>query len=255
MPKNEKAENEKAEKYKAEKGQEDGPLQTLSLATKANLADSRVSDKQVAVKRKITDITLSEKPLVPLPPDPKPDLIYPTRHSDKCHICRSCYRDLAEHVYLEAMQTPQAVRHFFARHFGADVTWESVKHHMTWHCDFSKQTQSGLAMLAVREEDIAAWIYRELDLVIVGTMNQLDRLHAVDCSRNPTQEFAKSAAIDRLNNTLLKARAERDRAGSQVYNLFDILMDIMSVLKDKESKQVVFDKVRQLREQLATKGR
>ena len=201
--------------------------------------------------RLLTQLGPDDKPLLPLPPDTKSDVVYGTKHEHRCSLCNSPWRTRSEHVYIEHKQKPSAVVHFFAKYIGAKVSWEAVKTHMTEHCRMQNIGMSGLAHIARRGDEVALWKYREKDLVIDSLLVEIDDVRGIDCARNPELMLKRAGTMERLTTRLNTVVKERDEAGSNGVNVFQILMDVHDALQHDECRKVIRDKVKAIRDRLS----
>ncbi len=192
-----------------------------------------------------------EEPLMDLPEDTVSDLYYPFKTEPRCNLCKSPMRERAEHVFLESKRKPQAVVNFFAQYYNRRISWECVATHMESHCTFGKIVQSGLDHISAREKSVTHWKYREYDLVLTGIMIQIDDVRGLDCSNNADLELKRTARLESLYSKLLLLRKERDEAGTQVANIFEILHEIYKSMPHENCRQIILDKVNEIRLKLA----
>ena len=226
-------------------------LQGVDLEEKVGLADATVTDIELARPRKLSEITKDEEPLMPLPPDTLGDVFYPTRFESRCVLCKSPWRERAEHIFLENAQKPAAVVTFFAHYFNAKVSWECVDTHMENHCTLSAYSKGGIKGLIMRQDEIAEWKYRERDIVIMALMVELDEIKRLDTKKNPDIQLKKSQRVESICKSIRDATRERDEAGGEMINVFDIIKDLLERLTHAESKQIIREYIRDLRVKLA----
>jgi len=209
-------------------------------------------NRPVLKPRRVAELTADDKPLIPLPPDTQADVYYNTTFEPRCVLCRSPWRERAEHWYLANKQKPNSVVNFFLQYFNAQVSWECVKTHMEHHCRFNLIGNSGLRHLAAREDDMAEWRFRELDLAITGILTEIDLIGGIQCSGKPDMQLKRSTQLERLYSKLVDFKAARDKAaaGLQI-DIFSVLMEIYQSLDHPDSKKILLDKVKSLREKLA----
>ena len=128
------------------------------------------------------DLREDAEPVIPLPPDPCPDIFYPNTYvENKCVICNSPWRTRVEHEYISQGQKANRVKVFFERHFNAKITWESISTHMNFHCDLSKIQQDGQLYYQHREDDLSIYKYREDDLALIALTDQLYEIKGMSC--------------------------------------------------------------------------
>lgn len=227
-----------------------GAVRGLELAGKSRVGDLSVSDAKLSV-RPFSSLGDGDQPSMPLPPDSHTDLQYPVRLEPRCQLCKSPWRDRAEHVYLDQGRKPQAVVNFFLKYFTAKVSWECVDQHMQHHCSFKHISQSGLRNYTIRQEDVMVWKYRELELAETALLVELDDIRGMDCAGNTELKLKRANMVERLTNRLMALKRERDESGTQAVDIFQVLKDIHDALPTLESKNVVREKVRELRERLS----
>ncbi len=190
-----------------------------------------------------SDLKETDKPIVPLPPDPMSDISYPQFVEPRCAICTSPFRDIAEHVYLESGKKPQAVLHFFAKHFDAKMNWVQINNHMDNHCDFKKIATSGLKNYEQREELIAPWIFREHQLALTALLVELDDVRGMDCSKNNDLKLRRAQMVEKLVSKILYLKEHRDNQGVYAINIFEILMELHEEMESDIDKRKIRDKM------------
>lgn len=202
------------------------------------------------------DLTADSVPIIPLPPDPCPDLHYPNSYVEhKCVICNSPWRVRLEHEFISQGQKANRVKTFFERHFGAKITWESISTHMTHHCDLSKIQQDGMLYYQHREDDLSIYKFREDDLALMALTDQLFELKGMTC-KSTDAKMKKASVMAALTKQISQIKKDRDNSGSlQNINFFKVLMDIHDKMLYEEDRQVVRAVVKQLREQLMSDGK
>lgn len=224
----------------------------LHLSNAEGVHDLSISDKVLAKPRKLSEMLDSDKPLTPIPTDLMVDTIYETRFESRCVLCRSPWRERAEHWYLEHGRKPNTVVNFFRKYFNATVSWECVDTHMNAHCTLHNIGRNGLVDLEKQEADMARWRYRELDLAITGTLSEINEMRGLNCKNKPDLMIRRSAMLDKLYARLVDYQHKREEASANLnVDVFSILMEVYQKLPDKDSKQILMDKVQQLREQHA----
>jgi len=192
------------------------------------------------------------QPLEPLPQDPMADLYYPQKVMSSCTMCKTPWRTIAEHVYLDQGRKPQSVVLFFKRYFNARVTWECVDTHMKNHCDLRRIGSSGLKNLELRQDDMLTWQYRELELAITGILAEIDDIRGMEDSRErPELRIKKSLLLRNLYKDLVGMQQIREDTIKNSVNIFTVLHDIYFSLSDAASKQIIANKVQEIKEQLS----
>ena len=203
--------------------------------------------------RAFSALLIDDKPLIPLPPDEFVGSWYQRFVEPRCTICTSPWRETVEHVYLASGRKPYAVHTFFMKHFGVRIYPETVGTHMEQHCDLSRLWKSGIAEIERRAEDFARFRGRELDLAIQALMVELDDIRGMDCRKNPDLKIKRAQMVDRLAVNIAKLKKERDElpVGSNVEGLlFQTLTDIINRLPHEECRQVVWTKIREVKDLL-----
>ena len=190
-----------------------------------------------------SDLKETDKPIVPLPPDSMSDISYPQFIEPRCAICTSPFRDIAEHVYLEAGKKPQAVLHFFHKHYDAKMNWVQINNHMDNHCDFKKIATSGLKNYEQREELIAPWIFREHQLALTALLVELDDVRGMDCSKNNDLKLRRAQMVEKLVSKILYLKEHRDNQGVYAINIFEILMELHEEMESDVDKRKIRDKM------------
>lgn len=198
----------------------------------------------------MSEITEHDKPIIPLPPDDFTDLIYITKFEARCVLCRSPWRERAEHWYLANGRKPNSVVNFFKKYFNASVSWECVDTHMNSHCTLKTLGKDGLADLEQQESELARWRYRELDLAILGTLDEINRLRGMSSMDKPDFVLRRANQLSSLYTRLVDYKRQRDEASVNMkVDVFAVLMEVYHKLPDPQSKKVMFDAVQELREQ------
>ena len=222
----------------------------LDVLDKSSIGDLTVADAKLAV-RPFSTLGNNDQPLIPLPIDTHADIQYPTRLEPRCQLCRSPLRERGEHIYLDQGRKPQSVVNFFLKFFNAKISWECVDQHMQHHCSFKHISQSGLKNYAIREEDVMHWKYREIELTETALLVELDDIRGMDCGGNCELKLKRANMVERLTTRLMSLKKDRDDSGTHSVDIFQVLKDIHDAMPTQDSKQVVRDKVRELRERLA----
>jgi hypothetical protein len=197
--------------------------------------------------RMFSDLKETDRPIVPLPPDPMSDISYPQFVEPRCAMCTSPFRDIAEHVFLESGKKPQAVLHFFHKHYDAKLNWVQVSNHMENHCDFKKIATSGLKNYEQREELIAPWIFREHHLALTALLVELDDIRGMDCSKNSDLKLRRAQMVEKLVSKILYLKERRDNNGIFSLNIFEILMEVHENMESENDKRFIRDKMTMLK--------
>ncbi|MBS1722389.1 MAG: hypothetical protein JSS66_05220 [Armatimonadetes bacterium] len=230
----------------ADSNKEKQVVQTILVPGLRNITRSVPVDK----RKYIQDLTGNETPLEPLPPDPFEGVMYPTFHENKCAICSSPYRTKVEHVFLANGESPAAVAHYFWRYYGAMVNPVAVKHHMHKHCVLTEIISSGLSMLQKRAEEFDWWRLRRSELVITGLLAQIDRIEAIRTKNQPDLELKKSAEMRALLAAYSQAQKQFEEESTEVMSVQHILADLMNLIQDEASKDIIRSYVRELRQKI-----
>jgi hypothetical protein len=218
-------------------------------------AGGRVAEGRVVESRLFSSLTADAEPLVPLPPDTMTDVDYQRRFEPRCALCNAPehLRTRAEHIYLEdPARKPQSVVNFFAKYYAARITHQCVAEHMKRHCFLDHLYRDGLQALAQEEESAMIWKYRELDLSLTSLVRQLGRIEGMDC-RTKDDLNKQNAALMAIHDRLMKLRKDRDDSAIYGINPFESLARLLEKMPTKETKKLVADEARYLRE-LLSKG-
>ena len=234
----------------------DNSWKGTELGEKSDLANPLVPDNKLMVPRLLSQITDAdaEAPLLDIPPDSLGDIYYQTRYEPRCVLCRAPgnLRERSEHWFIENAFKPASVCNFFMRYFGAKVSWECVSTHMAEHCiNLQNYNKCGLKSISMRRDEIAQWKYRELELVIDTLLLELDEVKGLDIKKSPELFLKKSQRVESITKSLREATKQRDEAGTEVVNVFEILKDLFERLTDPGSKVILRDYVKELRAKLA----
>jgi hypothetical protein len=216
-------------------------LDSIELKEKSSLSNPEIPDSRL-----LSELTENAKPLKELPPDDLIDVYYETRFEPRCALCKSPFKVLAEHVYLNNGWKPHSVMAFFREYFNARVSWDCVDAHMRRHCDFSKMGASGLKKLMVRQDSAIYWQYRELDLAIAGVLDEIDEIKGMNLERRPDMKLKQAMLLRTLYRDLAALYEKRNEASSQNVNVAKLLMDIWGELRDEESKNIIIRKVQEV---------
>jgi len=220
------------------------------MDSESELHDLTVSDKHLSKPRRLSEILDAEKPLIPIPQDTMADTVYTSKFEPRCVLCKSPWRERAEHWYLENGRRPNAVVNFFRKYFNAVVSWECVDTHMSAHCTLDFLKKSGLIDLEQQESDMARWRYRELDLAVTGTLTEINEIRGMSCKGKPDLMMRRSQLLDRLYSRLVEYKRMRDEASVNInVDIFAVLMGVYQKVSDPEAKQILMDTVRSMREQ------
>lgn len=204
-------------------------------------------DLPVEQRKYIQDLNGDEQPLHPLPPDPYDGVTYVVFHEPKCSICSSPYRTQLEHVFLANGESPSAVSQYFWHYYGVMVNPAAIKQHMTKHCVLNEITTSGLAQLQRRAEEFDWWRLRRSELVITGLLSQIDRIEGIRTKGHPELELKKSAEMRALLASYSTAQKQFEEEANEVISVRHVLADIMNLLTDESSKEIIRKYVNELR--------
>lgn len=207
-------------------------------------------EEELAQRRYLVDLKGNETPLEPLPDDPYEDVVYPCFHVDKCSICSSAYRTMAEHVYLANGESAQAVAKHFKRYYGVKVNPAAVNTHMSKHCVLKDIIPSGLEKLRKKGEELEFWRIRRSELVITGLLAQIDRVEAIRAQNNPDLELKKSAEMRYLLAAYDQAQKKFEDEANEVLGVNNILADIVRLLESEgehRAKELIRGYVKDLR--------
>ena len=224
-------------------------LAHIEVDENPDLADYSICDSDLGPVRKFRELRADEVPLEPLPPEKLTDIYYHTDHEPRCQICKSPFRTTAERVFLSNGRRPQAVVNFFLRYFNAEVSWEAVAKHMRVHCKLGEVDKSGMREIALREDEMGPYRYREKDMAITALYMQIDAVQGLTAT-TPDATFKKADMIRRLFESVVKLQKERDEEASNILNPFAIMARIMKELPDEDSKEIVRRIIREIREEL-----
>lgn len=217
-----------------------------------DLHDLSISDKQLAKPRKMSELLDTDKPIIPIPVDTMADTIYISRMEPRCVLCRSPWRERAEHWYLENGRKPNSVVNFFRKYFNAMISWECVDTHMSKHCSLESLGRNGLVDLEQQEADMARWRYRELDLAVVGTLSEINEIRGMSCKGKPDLMLRRAGLLNQLYARMVDYKRMRDEASVNMkVDVFAVLMEVYQKLPDDESRKILIATVQELREQYA----
>lgn len=233
----------------AEIDEEQEKIIKLDLVEQTNLSDLTVNDETLTKARPFSALKLSDKPIVPLPPDPCPDIFYPSSTVElKCSICMSPWRTRVEHQFIGLGQRPYRVATFFLKHFNVRLTFESIATHMANHCDLSKISQDGKLSYDPRDS-IGPWIGREDELALTALIDQLFELRSITC-KSADAKFRRASEISKIAKNIAQVKKDIDLKGHGDINFFAVLMDIHGQLKCEEDIAIVRGVIKKLREQI-----
>jgi hypothetical protein len=204
-------------------------------------------DLPVEQRKYIQDLKGDEQPFYPLPPDPYDGVTYVTFHEPKCSICSSPYKTQLEHVFLANGESPSAVSQYFWYYYGVMVNPAAIKQHMNKHCVLNEITTSGLAQLQKRAEEFDWWRLRRSELVITGLLSQIDRIEGIRTKGNPDLELKKSSEMRALLASYSTAQKQFEEEANEVISVRHVLADIMNLLTDESSKEIIRKYVNDLR--------
>lgn len=221
-------------------------LNSIELPEKSSLSNMKISDSRL-----LSELPEDTKPIKELPIDELVDVYYETRYEGKCVLCRSPFRTLAEHVYINNGSKPHSVMAFFKEYFNARVSWDCVDKHMRCHCELSKMGSSGLKKLALRQQDSGLfWQYRELELSITGILDEIDEIKGMNLDKRPEMKIKQGTLLRTLYRDLAILVEKRDEAASGSINIQKILMDIWNEMPNEEAKNVIIRKVQEVQKVL-----
>lgn len=219
---------------------------------KNDLHDISISDAQLAKPKKLSELLDTDKPIIPIPPDLMADTIYITRVEPRCVLCRSPWRERAEHWYLENGRKPNSVVNFFRKYFNAVISWECVDTHMTNHCTLESLGKSGLADLEQQEVEMSRWRYRELDLALLGTLSEINDLRGLSCKTKPDLMIRRASLLNQLYARMVEYKKMRDEVSASMnVDIFAVLMEVYQKLPDPASKNILLTVIQELREDYA----
>lgn len=224
----------------------------LSVLGGQKVADQKAADQKVVPLRLFSTLTDADQPIIPLPADVNVDLYYHHFNELRCSVCKSPWRERAEHVYLESGKNTQAVCNFFLKHFAVRLSWESTDVHMKRHVDLQNIQIRGIEAV-IRDMDEGNKVkYRERDFAIAGLTRQIDKLVAIDCNKRPEMELKRSQTVRQFYMDIASLAKERDEVGSDGINIFTVLKEIHKGLSCEVDKLFVLGKLQEIRETLAS---
>jgi hypothetical protein len=215
-----------------------------------SLHDLSISDNYLSKPRRMSELLATDKPIIPIPADTMLDTVYVTRMETRCVLCRSPWRERAEHWYLENGRRPNSVVNFFKKYFNVNISWECVDTHMSSHCTLDSLGRNGLVDLESQEADMARWRYRELDLAITGTLSEISDIRGMSCKNKPDLMLRRAGLLNQLYARLVDYKKMRDEASVNVkVDVFSVLMEVYQKLPDDDSRKILLATVQELREQ------
>lgn len=225
-------------------------MQDVDTCEKTDLCNPNVSDSTIVA---FSTLDLSSKPLRELPLIQK-DYTYPQYFEPRCNLCKSAWKDIAEHVYLTNGRKPNAVVTFFAEYFNAKITWICVDHHMKNHCDLKKISTSGLDYLKSRADNARIWEYREMDLAIIGVLAEIDELRGLNLEGRPETMLKRSSQLQKYYKDLMDYGERRDAIASECVSIFTVLKELYDEMLFPADKDIIINKVKKLKEALSAAG-
>ena len=216
-------------------------LNSIEAAEKKSLSNPKIPDSRL-----LSELPEDTQPIKDLPQDELLDVYYETRYEPRCVLCRSHFRTLAEHVYLNNGWKAHAVMAFFKEYFNARVSWDCVDAHMKKHCDLSSKGSSGLKKLALRQDAAIYWQYREMDLAITGILDEIDEIKGMNLDKKPDLKLKQSTLLRTLYRDLAALTEKRDLASTQCVNIQKILMDIWNDMPTQDTKDIILRKVQEV---------
>lgn len=226
------------------------PTVNVDTVAKPELLNPSLTDSDLITPILVSQITEDTEPLMPLPRDAVADIFYTIRVEPRCVLCKCPYRTEAEHWYVQNAYKPMAVVRFFAEYFGASISYEQVQNHMAAHCNLTDYGSKGLVQIAMGEEEVSPYIYREKQLAMTGILLQINEVQAIDTRRNPELALKKSLRLESLYKTLKDLAKERDEAGGDSLNILEVLNELIKRMPTKESQQIVIDYTKELHKKL-----
>jgi hypothetical protein len=123
----------------------------------------------------------------------------------------------------------------------------AIKQHMNKHCVLNEIVSSGLAQLQKRSED-SDWLrFKRSDLVLTGLLSQIDRVEAIRTKNNVELELKKSAEMRALLAAYSVAQKQFEEEAAGVISVRTALADIMSLITDEPSRDIIRKYVNELR--------
>jgi hypothetical protein len=220
-------------------------LNSIDLPEKISLGDYSIEDSRL-----LSELPAGFKPIKEIPSDDLVDVYYEQKFEARCTLCKSPFKTLAEHVYLNNGWKPHAVMAFFKEYFNARVSWDCVDAHMKRHCDFSKLGASGLKKLALRQDNMFLWQYREMDLAISGILDEIDEIKGMNVEKRPDLKMKQATLLRTLYRDLVDVTQKRDEASTGTINIQKLLMEIWAEMPNEESKAVIIKKVQAIQKVL-----
>lgn len=202
------------------------------------------------------ELTSASTPIKPLPPscenwEEVATIVHSQFYIEKCTICNSDLRNLAEHVFVESGKKVMSVLRFFNEYYSAKLNYTQIATHMEHHCNMKSIGVSGLKSYEEREEEINVWKFREDQLALTALMVELDDVRGMDCSKNNELKLKRATLVDRLIKSILEVKSKRDEGMVNAVNIFEVLTDIHDALSTEEDKRIVREKVKEIRIKLA----
>jgi hypothetical protein len=171
-------------------------------------------------------------------------------YSPKCAICNSPHRNLFEQVFLESGKVMNRVVLFFKEFYNARLNFTQVKQHLTKHCDFSKIETSGLMSYVKRNDLLDIWKYREYELALTAMLDELDEIRGTP-ARTLDEKIKRSTMIEKLTRNIVAIKEKRDDSTNSLPNVFEVLYDLHEIIKDDDSKRIIREKAKDLKEKLS----
>lgn len=169
-----------------------------------------------------------------------------------CKICSSPYRTIAENVYLKTNKTVVRVQQFFKKYYGAYLSTDVIRNHMSKHCDFRNISVSGLQYLKNKADEYNPWNFREIDLSIALIMEQVDVVQGLDVGKTTKSILQKSNVLKDLAKQLAELKKVQDQLvyNSDEINIMDILLTMHEKMETENDKRVIIDAIRNIREKI-----
>lgn len=191
-------------------------------------------------------LTADAKPLIPYELEDYSGDYYWTKAENKCDICKSPFRKLAEQAYLSYSKRPWRVVKFFETHYGVTVTHEGVRRHMEYHCDFKTLQKPGLAIIGASIPEVEMWIFREKQLAIMGMLQEINELKMLASDTTDKElRLRYSVQLERLYKSVDALAEKRDNAskGLKVGDFIAHIKNTLEKIKDEESKRLMIESI------------
>ena len=98
-----------------------------------------------------------------------------------------------------------------------------------------------------REEELNRWKYREYELAEIAILTEINDVRGIQ-AKNPDEILKRSSMIEKLTRQLMIIKEKRDDSSLGLPNVFEVLHELHELVKDDESKRIIREKGRSLKQ-------